>query len=106
LQSTSFSIGLIVPSLSGQSKPLAGQNQHIFPRNCLFRKIQRSPRPGLKQKASQNPGEPNFRRNYQTVFRVILPTGQETIATHGKVNCMTPKVNTFFGSLLITLFQK
>jgi hypothetical protein len=25
--------------------------------NCLVRKIQRSPRPGLKQKASQNSGE-------------------------------------------------
>jgi hypothetical protein len=23
-----------------------------------------------------------------------------------KVNCLTPKVNTFFGSLLITIFQK
>jgi hypothetical protein len=31
---------------------------------------------------------------------------QRNYSTHGKVNCPTPKVNTFFGSLLITIFQK
>jgi hypothetical protein len=36
--------------------------------NCLFRKIQRSPRPGLKQKASQYPGEPNLHRNSPGLF--------------------------------------
>jgi hypothetical protein len=33
-------------------------------------------------------------------------SNQRNNGTHGKVNCLTPKVNTFFGSLLITIFQK
>jgi hypothetical protein len=47
----------MVVSLSRQAKPLLVKDRQI-PQNCLFRKIQRSPRPGLKQKGSQNPGKP------------------------------------------------
>jgi hypothetical protein len=72
-------------------------------KNCLFRKIQRSPRPGLKQKANQYSGEPKFTSQSTSSFQ---SAGNTNCDTHGKVNRSAPKVNPFFGSLLIKIFQK
>jgi hypothetical protein len=63
LQSTFFFNRFGHPKAQETKQTTAGKDQQILSRNCLFRKIQRSPRPGLKQKASQYPGEPNFYRN-------------------------------------------
>jgi hypothetical protein len=43
----------MVVSIGRHTKP--GWLNQQTPQNCLFRKIQRSPRPGLKQKAGQYP---------------------------------------------------
>jgi hypothetical protein len=41
-----------------------------LPGNCLVRKIQRSPRPGLKQKASQNSGKAKLSSQFtQAIFQ-------------------------------------
>jgi len=85
------------------NQTLAGQVQQIS-QHCLFRKIQRSPRPGLKQKTSRYPGKPKF--TSQSTRLLENPASQTNCDTHGKINCLAPKVNPFFGSLLITIFQK
>jgi hypothetical protein len=42
-------------SAAADKPDLSWPNPADSAKNCLFRKIQRSPRPGLKQKASQYP---------------------------------------------------
>jgi hypothetical protein len=86
LQSGSISLGLMAVGLSRQTKPLLVDDRQIV-QNCLFRKIQRSPRPGLKQKASQNPGEPNFHRNfYRTVFESLPPVEANATLMESKLS--------------------
>jgi len=62
----------------------------------------------LKQKASQYPvfqypGKPKFTSQFTGFSRIRQ---QEQLRHSWKVNCLAPKVNPFFGSLLITIFQK
>jgi hypothetical protein len=86
----------MVASFSRRTKLWLAKYQQI-PQNCLVRKIQRSPRPGVKQKAGQKPGK----------LKVIaIPVDRSNCDTHEKVNCPGVQVNTFFGSLLIRIFQK
>jgi hypothetical protein len=60
---------------------LAGQVQQI-PQHCLFRKIQRSPRPGLKQKANRYPGKPKLTSQFTRLLK--NPASQSNCDTHGK----------------------
>jgi hypothetical protein len=67
-------------SPSRQTKPLLIKDQQLLEKLFLVRKIQRSPRPGLKQKASQNSGEAKLSSEFT---RVIL-LARSNCDTHGK----------------------
>jgi hypothetical protein len=69
-------------SAAADKPNLSWPNPADSSKNCLFRKIQRSPRPGLKQQASQYSGEPKF----TSQFTSFLPksAGNSNRDTHGK----------------------
>jgi len=66
--------------------------------------IQRSPRPGVKQKASQSSASQTLTAT--TGITQYIPQNRSNHDTQWKVNCLTLKVNTFFGKLVTNIFQK
>jgi hypothetical protein len=61
-------------------------NDQLLNENCLFRKIQRSPRPGLKQNANQKSGQLNrFRRRPPGLPFGDLPFGATATLKESKL---------------------
>jgi hypothetical protein len=52
----------------------------------------------LKQKASRYPGKPKLTPQFTRLLED--PASQTNCDTHGKINCLAPKVNPFFGNLV------
>ena len=87
------SFGLMAVSLSRQTKP--SWPTPADSATCLFRKVQRSPRPGLKQRSQ--PVSRQAKTCTATQPGAFGTSSRGNCDTHGKINCLTLKVNTFFG---------
>jgi hypothetical protein len=86
---------------SRQTKPLLIKDQQ------LPGKLSRPQDSALTAPRPETESQPEFWRGQTFIgTNPSHSAGPEQLRHSWKVNCLTPKVNTFFGSLLITIFQK
>jgi hypothetical protein len=103
LQSAAISLGSMVVTRNRRAKPIAGQR----PANPILSLPQDSALAAPRFETESQPEPWPAKLPSQPTLLSFSDSFQiGAIATLRKVNCLTPKVNTFFGSLLINIFQK